>query len=149
MPDCECLQKCPFFNDMMANMPAMSELIKVKYCKTNCSGCARYMVFKALGRGNVPPDLHPVNLEDAKKSSPIPLKKEPFDLLEYQLMIEELDDLKIVSLPNKFHDGLGGFKAVTRVIVIKGDDTPCLQPSPCPIQSLFGGLVVVHIQKHK
>ena len=33
--------------------------IRIKYCKGDNSGCARYMVFKALGREEVPLDLYP------------------------------------------------------------------------------------------
>ena len=33
MADCECLAKCPFFNDKMANMPSMAEMMKNRYCR--------------------------------------------------------------------------------------------------------------------
>ena len=63
MADCECLKTCPFFNDQMANMPAVADLMKRRYCHTDSSGCARYQVFSRLGRENVPADLFP-NQED-------------------------------------------------------------------------------------
>ena len=48
-------------------MPAMADQYKSKYCKSDNSGCARHMVFKALGRENVPSNLFPHQLEDARK----------------------------------------------------------------------------------
>ena len=67
MADCELLEKCVFFNDKMANMPSTAEVIKMRYCREDNSGCARYMVYKALGRGKVPQDLFPNNTEMAKQ----------------------------------------------------------------------------------
>ncbi len=52
--ECENLAGCPFFNDKMANMPAISAIYKKKYCKYDRNACARYMVCKALGREKVP-----------------------------------------------------------------------------------------------
>ncbi len=63
MADCELLEGCVFFNDKMVNMPATGELYKDKYCRENNLECARYMVFKALGREKVPLDLFP-NMKD-------------------------------------------------------------------------------------
>ncbi|MDD3626256.1 MAG: hypothetical protein PHV06_02940 [bacterium] len=59
MANCECLAKCPFFNDQMMNMPNMATSIKEKYCKGDNSDCARYMVFKTIGREKVPGNLFP------------------------------------------------------------------------------------------
>ncbi len=64
---CECLSGCPFFHDKMDNMPAMSNLIKNKFCKGDNTQCARYIVFKALGKNAVPSDLFPTQIERAKK----------------------------------------------------------------------------------
>ena len=63
MADCELLEKCIFFHDKMENMPAMAEMYKTQYCKDNNVDCARFMVFKALGREKVPKDLFP-NMKD-------------------------------------------------------------------------------------
>ena len=68
MADCECLPKCLFFNDQMANMPAISEMFKKKYCNGDFSQCARYMVFKAVGKEKVPNDLFPNNTDGAEKT---------------------------------------------------------------------------------
>lgn len=67
MPDCECLSACPFFNDKMAGMPAIAGIYKRNYCKTDNSECARYLIFKALGRMKVPVDLFPNQKERAEK----------------------------------------------------------------------------------
>ncbi|MBI5804613.1 hypothetical protein HZA73_01055 [candidate division TA06 bacterium] len=67
MPDCECLAACPFFNDKMANMPSMAGIYKNKYCKDDFESCARYIVFKTLGKGTVPADLFPNQLSRAEE----------------------------------------------------------------------------------
>jgi hypothetical protein len=68
MADCECLKGCIFFNNkMVVSMPAMSDAIKERYCRGDCSECARYVVFKALGKEKVPPNMFPIDLERAKK----------------------------------------------------------------------------------
>lgn len=67
MPDCECLAKCPFFNDKMDSVPAVAEMLKSKFCKGDNSGCARYMVFKTKGREHVPADLFPRHVDRAKE----------------------------------------------------------------------------------
>lgn len=63
MADCECIGGCPFFNDKMEKKPAMSRLLKKKYCQGDYSSCARYMIFKSLGKPAVPGDLYP-NMQD-------------------------------------------------------------------------------------
>ena len=67
MSECECLEKCIFFNDKMAKVPTMAEMMKKKYCLGNSDGCARHIVFKAKGKGNVPPDLFPNQHDTAKR----------------------------------------------------------------------------------
>ena len=67
MADCDLLNGCLFFNDKMKNMPAMAEQYKSQYCKTDNSNCARYRVFKALGRENVPQTLFPHQMDEAQK----------------------------------------------------------------------------------
>ena len=65
MPDCEMIAKCIFFNDKMANMPAMAGMMKKKYCQGDNSKCARYMVCKGKGREHVPADMSPAQMERA------------------------------------------------------------------------------------
>lgn len=62
MSDCECIAKCPFFNDKMPNMPLTIKIYKQKYCRDNNSNCARYIIFKALGKEKVPEDLYPTHI---------------------------------------------------------------------------------------
>ncbi len=67
MIECECLSTCLFFNDKMKNMPVTANIYKNSYCKKDNSNCARYIVFKALGREKVPIELFPNQLERAKE----------------------------------------------------------------------------------
>lgn len=66
MADCVCLSGCIFFNDKMQNMPSMAHIYKDRYCRGDNTECARYMVFKALGRENVPADLYPNDVARAR-----------------------------------------------------------------------------------
>ncbi|MBN8217897.1 MAG: hypothetical protein J0L75_14735 [Spirochaetes bacterium] len=66
MADCECLPKCIFFNDKMAQRPATAEMMKTQYCKTENGQCARYLVFKAKGGSAVPGDLFPKQVDRAR-----------------------------------------------------------------------------------
>jgi hypothetical protein len=59
MANCELLAGCIFFNDNMSNYPAAADFLKSKYCVGDNHECARYVVFKALGRERVPTDLFP------------------------------------------------------------------------------------------
>lgn len=65
MADCELMTTCAFFNDQMADMPSMSNIIKERYCKGSNVMCARHMVFRVLGRDVVPKDLYPSQVERA------------------------------------------------------------------------------------
>jgi hypothetical protein len=67
MADCEFIARCVFFNDRMDKMPSITERLKVKYCKGDNSGCARYMVVTTLGREKVPSDLYPGQADRAKQ----------------------------------------------------------------------------------
>ena len=62
MANCECLPRCPFFNDVMGGLDGMTALYKKRYCsgeKADWTACARYQIFKAKGRDAVPKDLFP------------------------------------------------------------------------------------------
>ena len=67
MADCEFLDTCPFFNDMMPDRPATAKVFKKQYCKGNNAECARYIVLKAVGRDKVPADLYPNQSERIKE----------------------------------------------------------------------------------
>lgn len=66
MAECECAAGCVFFNDKMANMPQLAESMKKKYGMDDNTQCARFMVFKKLGKPEVPADLFPNQMEKAK-----------------------------------------------------------------------------------
>ncbi|UCF06565.1 MAG: hypothetical protein JSV33_05935 [bacterium] len=66
MPECEKLKDCPFFNDRLADMPAMANMLKNRYCHKEKMKCARYMVAISLGKEKVPSDLFP-NMHDRAK----------------------------------------------------------------------------------
>jgi len=59
MFECPLLRTCIFFNDQMTGMPATAASIKQRYCLGDNTRCARYQVFKAVGRAKVPPQLLP------------------------------------------------------------------------------------------
>ena len=62
MAVCEMTERCPFFNDRMANMPTIAHFYKGKYCRGTFQECARFQVSKAKG-GVVPIDLFPNQLD--------------------------------------------------------------------------------------
>lgn len=64
--ECEMLKRCIFFNDEMSDMPAISELLKEKYCRGSNADCARHMVFRTLGSGKVPSNLFPHDVARAE-----------------------------------------------------------------------------------
>lgn len=66
MSDCEYVLKCPFFNDKMKGMPSMANVYKKRYCQTDRSQCARYIVRHALGPEAMPDDLFPNNVARAE-----------------------------------------------------------------------------------
>ena len=59
MKKCERLETCPFFNDIMSNMPAESENIKQQYCFDHFETCARKLVADKFGAEQVPDDMFP------------------------------------------------------------------------------------------
>ena len=67
MTDCECLTTCIFFNDKMADMPSMANIIKQRYCRGSSTHCARHMIFRNLGKEAVPADLYPSQVERAEE----------------------------------------------------------------------------------
>ena len=67
MAECECLKGCPFFNDKMKDSEGMGAIYKKTYCLGNNTQCARYIVFKKLGKPAVPDSLYPNMVDVAKK----------------------------------------------------------------------------------
>jgi len=66
MAKCEYTEICAFFNEGMADRPAIANMMKKKYCARNPSACARYMVLKTVGKDRVPVDLVPNNVDMAQ-----------------------------------------------------------------------------------
>ena len=67
MAECDCLSGCPFFHDKMANMPALSSIMKKRYCLDDYMSCARHKVKEALGKDRVPGDMFPSHHEKAAR----------------------------------------------------------------------------------
>lgn len=67
MANCLLTEKCIFFNDKMADMPGTASSFKRKYCQDDYASCARYEVYKAAGRDNVPKDLFPNQNDKVQK----------------------------------------------------------------------------------
>ncbi len=57
---CPKLAQCPFFNDRFKQMPAIAEMAKNSYCRSDqYESCARFVVGQSLGSAQVPTDLYP------------------------------------------------------------------------------------------
>jgi len=67
MAECDLLNTCIFFNDQMDEMPAVANLMKSRYCKSDYEKCARMKVVKAVGREKVPKDMFPNQDEYAQE----------------------------------------------------------------------------------
>ena len=67
MVKCKNLKDCPFFNDKMANMPGTSKLYKLRYCNSEYTKCARYIMADIVGGNEVPIDLFPNQHERVNK----------------------------------------------------------------------------------
>lgn len=59
MAQCDLVGGCIFFNDKMADMPAISERYKDKYCRDSFRSCARFQIYVEFGREHVPVNLFP------------------------------------------------------------------------------------------
>lgn len=67
MKECKNLEGCPFFNDRLAEKPALASIMKKRYCLDDSESCARYIVCEALGSDKVPGNLFPNMQEKAKE----------------------------------------------------------------------------------
>jgi hypothetical protein len=67
MADCELLAGCLFFNDKMKDTEGLGAIYKRNYCLGENSKCARYMVFKKLGKPAVPINLYPNMMDQANR----------------------------------------------------------------------------------
>ena len=64
-PTCEFYEVCPFFQDMLADMPSTAKLNKENYCYSDYQSCARYVVTMEVGAEHVPDTLFPNNEKGA------------------------------------------------------------------------------------
>jgi hypothetical protein len=66
MAECEVLSICPFFNEMIPDIPAVTEGLKMIYCLGDNSECARHMIIKELGAEGVPRTMFPNEQDKAR-----------------------------------------------------------------------------------
>lgn len=60
MKVCELLAQCTVLNEEPANMPSTARALKSRYCLgSGCRACARYIIFRKLGKEKIPADLLP------------------------------------------------------------------------------------------
>lgn len=64
--ECELRQYCSLYKEMMSINGAHKH-IGSKYCKQKAEDCARYIVYKKLGKDKIPDDLFPGEVERAFK----------------------------------------------------------------------------------
>lgn len=67
MADCELLAGCLFFNDKMKVNKTIGSIYKKHYCLKDNTTCARYMVFKKLGKEAIPTNLLPNMVDQANE----------------------------------------------------------------------------------
>ena len=67
MGNCRLIEECIFFGGAIKDIPASADLYRDFYCRTENSKCARFTVYKALGKAGVPDDLFPNELARALK----------------------------------------------------------------------------------
>jgi hypothetical protein len=64
---CPVLEVCRFFNDIIENVPSISETLKKQYCLGDNSECARFRIFREIGKEHLPDDVFPHEMEKAEK----------------------------------------------------------------------------------
>lgn len=63
---CKNLKNCPFYQGKMSMDSGIGSMYKKKYCESDCTICARYIVASQLGKEYVPDNLYP-NMEAKAK----------------------------------------------------------------------------------
>ncbi len=56
---CECFENCDLFDNTTAKLPSTAKSFQDKFCKGDHGNCARYLIYKRLGKEFVPDDLFP------------------------------------------------------------------------------------------
>jgi hypothetical protein len=59
MNECKMIEKCKLFKTALRNKPSIAELYLTRYCKSDYSTCARYVIYNDLGIKEVPNNLFP------------------------------------------------------------------------------------------
>ena len=59
MKNCNLIDSCFFYNELIPDMPNTKKYFIDKYCKSDFNRCARYRFAKLHGQDNVPNDLFP------------------------------------------------------------------------------------------
>jgi hypothetical protein len=67
MNKCQVLEDCRFFNDIIENVPSISEALKKQYCLADNSECARFRIFREIGKEHLPDDVFPHEMDKAEK----------------------------------------------------------------------------------
>ncbi len=67
MVECDKVSTCLFFNDRVADVPAVAALLKKQYCQGDYESCARFRVEAKLGSTSVPDDLLPEDSATANR----------------------------------------------------------------------------------
>ena len=64
---CEILNCCRFFDEKMRDLPKTTAYIKQKMCLDDYRSCSRFRIFNKLREGQIPLELHPDDMEEAKR----------------------------------------------------------------------------------
>ncbi|TLM78828.1 MAG: iron-containing alcohol dehydrogenase [Actinobacteria bacterium] len=67
MSDCECIGMCRFFEDNAGRFGPVEPILKLNLCHNEGTECARHVVFAIAGKGAVPADLYPNDLQGAAR----------------------------------------------------------------------------------
>ncbi len=68
MPECPILNQCTYFDRRLkATKPTLAEILQKRFCFGDHASCARFMVYRALGRERVPTNLDPLLPEEANR----------------------------------------------------------------------------------
>jgi len=67
MARCELWESCTFHNNKMPCDASLGAIYKRHYCNGDYGNCARYMVYKALGKEVLPMNLYPNQQDRARE----------------------------------------------------------------------------------
>jgi hypothetical protein len=68
MPDCPIFSQCTYFDRRVRiTKPTLAEILQKRFCFGDHAACARFIVFRALGKELVPLNLDPLLPEEADR----------------------------------------------------------------------------------